>query len=142
MARHSNQAFLLLITVISTTLAAVLITGQSSANSGRLADNYPGPLDSARVTALAVQLRPGMDGIALIDTANSTICIYQYQAHRPVHDSFVLLAARSFRYDCQLVEYNTAEPRPEQVRQLIQQAQVGSQNGSVTETKPVTTDKK
>ena len=72
----------------------------------------PATASIAAVDAIPVQIRPGIEGIALIDKQNYTICIYQYQMHRPDHESLVLLAARSFRYDVLLEDFNTAEPKP------------------------------
>ena len=76
----------------------------------------------ATVEAIPIQLRPGIEGIALIDKENYTICIYQYQTHRPNHESLVLLAARSFRYDVLLEDYNTAEPKPGELKERILKA--------------------
>ena len=76
----------------------------------------------AAVEAIAIQLRPGIEGIALIDKENQTICIYQYQTHRPNQESLVLLAARSFRYDVLLEDYNTADPKPGELKERILKA--------------------
>lgn len=122
MARHTNQAVLLLITIVSTTIAAIMFSQYSWAVGPSGSTDNETIKSVNQIEALAVQLRPGIDGIALIDKELYTICIYQYQGHRPIHERFVLLSARSFRYDRQLEDYNTAEPRPDQVRQILEQA--------------------
>ena len=110
--------FVLLGVVISALVALSLLSRQKTA----LAQN--GPLgvpdtDLAMVEAMPIQLMHGIQGIVLIDKKNYSLCIYQYQQHRPGQQRLVLLAARSFRYDIQLQEYNTAEPTPTTVKQLI-----------------------
>ncbi|MCF7959059.1 MAG: hypothetical protein K9M57_11485, partial [Phycisphaerae bacterium] len=39
--------------------------------------------------------------------------------HLPAHQHFSLLAARSFKYDVLLEDYNTGEPRPATVKELL-----------------------
>ena len=81
--------------------------------------------EPANVELIPVQLSPNNQGFVILDKQNHTMCLYQYQATRPAHERLVLLAARSFRYDTQLEDYNTAEPRPEAVRRLLEQAREG-----------------
>ena len=113
--------FVLLVVTISALLAVSLLSRQKTA----LARNDPlEPPDSdlATVQAIPIQLMHGIQGIALIDKKNYTLCIYQLQQHRPGQQKLVLLATRSFRYDIQLQEFNTAEPTPAMVKQLINHA--------------------
>jgi len=117
---HSVPAALLVITIISTTLAVVMV-GRQPAAVARQAGSVSTDGQPADVVAMPIQIQPGVDGIALIDKKNHTMCIYQYQTHRHAHERLVLLAARSFRYDCLLEDYNTAEPRPAAVQQLLEQ---------------------
>ena len=71
------------------------------------------------VISYPFQTRAGYDAIALIDTDSKVICIYQYQDNRSGNSPLKLLAARSYRYDTLLKDYNTAEPRPEDVKKLL-----------------------
>ena len=117
------RTFWLGVALASTTLAVILLTLLTPLK----ADTPPMPTsspDSADVLAFPLQLAPGIDGLALIDRKNYAICIYQYQARRPAHERFSLVAARNFRYDCQLQQLNT-DPPLEQVRQwLIRASQI------------------
>ncbi|MCK4628249.1 MAG: hypothetical protein KAT56_04560 [Sedimentisphaerales bacterium] len=114
-----GTTLLLLITIVSTAIVVILFSRQLTAVSEKPAIEEPDG-EIAVVEAFAVQIRPGVEGIALVDKKHHTICLYQYQAHRPAHEGLVLLSARSFRYDVQLEDYNTAEPRPAEVKQLLQ----------------------
>ena len=106
-----GQVLLLAITVISAIAAVVLLSREGSAG---------GPQTGDSITAIPIRLSAKSDGIALIDTSNCTICIYQYRLGEPAHESLALLAVRSFRYDVQLEEYNIASPRPGEVRKLLE----------------------
>jgi hypothetical protein len=48
--------------------------------------------------------------------------IYEIDLRGPAHKRLTLLAARSWRYDRRLERYNTAEPTPEQVKSLLDNA--------------------
>ena len=67
-----------------------------------------------------VQLERDVYGIAMVDTVGQTIWIYQLSNRGPVYNRLKLLAARSWKYDKLLEQYNTAEPKPEQVKALLQ----------------------
>jgi hypothetical protein len=72
--------------------------------------------------AFPVEVRPGYEAIALIDKENETLSLYQYDFSRVSHERLVLLAARSFRYDRMLEDYNTAQPRPDEIKQRVMQS--------------------
>ena len=108
----------LLITVLSTTGAVFLLSRQLTAQSGQEEKLAP----PAALTAFPIQIAPGFDGIVLIDHQNRNLCIYQYNARNPAHERLTLLAARNFRYDLQLEDYNNAAPRPGTVKEWLGRA--------------------
>ncbi len=118
---HSGQPLLLAITMASTILAVFLL---SRGPAVWAADPVPDQIAnrSDDIVAIPISIKMGVEGIALIDRSNQTICIYQYQAHLPAHQRFSLLSARSFKYDVLLEDYNTAEPRPAAVKELLEQS--------------------
>ncbi len=71
---------------------------------------------------MVVGLQLGRDsyGLAMVDTVGQTLWIYEINKHGPSHNRLKLLAARSWRYDRLLKQYNTAEPKPEQVKLLLE----------------------
>ena len=108
-----------MVTVLATVMAIILLVDKVPAqqqNQDQLLSQ------SAHVTAFPVQIRPGYDAIALIDHQNQTICLYQYTLNSPAHQRFSLLAARSFKYDSKLTDYNNADPRPEDVKQWLERS--------------------
>ena len=72
------------------------------------------------VLVIPVQLERDSYGLAMVDTVGQTMWIYEINPNGPAHKRLRLLAARSWRYDRLLQQYNTAEPRPEQVKLLLE----------------------
>ena len=72
------------------------------------------------ILVIPVQVELDSYGLAMVDTVNETLWIYELSSRGPVHSRLRLLAARSWRYDKLLRQYNTAEPKPEQVRILLE----------------------
>ena len=113
----------LLVVFVSTFMAVVFLSRQDPARAlaGVSSDAVNSP-PSATVTAFPFQLGTGIEGIALIDPENQTICIYQYELRKAAHERFSLVAARSFSNDCLLTDYNNAEPNPETVKKWVLRA--------------------
>ena len=72
------------------------------------------------IMVIPVQLERDSYGLAMVDTVGQTLWIYEINKHGPSHNRLKLLAARSWRYDRLLKQYNTAEPKPEQVKLLLE----------------------
>lgn len=72
------------------------------------------------IMVIPVQIARDSYGLAMVDTAEQTLWIYEINNRGPAHNRLRLLAARSWRYDRHLQQYNTAEPKPEQVRILLE----------------------
>ena len=70
--------------------------------------------------AVTVQLDRESYGLAMIDTVNETMWVYGINVHGPAHSRLKLLAARSWKYDKLLEGYNTAEPKPQQVKTMLE----------------------
>jgi hypothetical protein len=56
----------------------------------------------------------------MVDTVGQTLWIYELNSRGPAYNRLKLFAARSWQYDRRLKQYNTAEPKPEQVRMLLE----------------------
>jgi hypothetical protein len=111
------RTFWLVLAIASTTLAVVLLCQMPPVQANPLAASAS-PSEPAPITAFSLQLGPGLEGIAVIDRQNYNICIYQYQPRKPAHQRFELVAARNFRYDLQLQQFNT-EPSLDTVKQWL-----------------------
>ncbi len=75
---------------------------------------------SSEISAVPIQIERDKYGLAMVDTVNQTLWIYEINSTGPAHNRLRLIAARSWRYDRLLKQYNTAEPKPEQVRMLLE----------------------
>lgn len=72
------------------------------------------------ILVVPVQIERDKYGLAMVDTVSQTLWIYELNSRGPAHNRLRLFAARSWKYDRLLKQYNTAEPKPEQVRMLLE----------------------
>lgn len=82
---------------------------------------------SPPITAVPVQLSRDAYGLAMIDTQTQTLWLYEFNTRGQAFDHLRLIAARSFKYDRQLTEWNTAAPTPTQVKQIVESMQAQQQ---------------
>jgi hypothetical protein len=76
----------------------------------------------AGVFIMPAQFSTNLWGCYLMDVDAQTICAYQYL---PGEHQLRLMAARNFTYDRRLKNYNTANPSPNEVKDLIEKEQAG-----------------
>ena len=72
------------------------------------------------VLVIPIQLARDSYGLAMIDNAGQTLWVYEFNNRGPAYSRLKLWAARSWQYDRQLQRYNTDEPKPEQVKLLLE----------------------
>lgn len=72
------------------------------------------------ILVIPVQIERDSYGLAMVDTVSQTLWLYEINNRGPAHSRLRLLAARSWRYDRLLQQYNTSEPKPEQVKMLLE----------------------
>lgn len=73
------------------------------------------------VSVVPIQLGHESYGLAMIDTKSENIWVYEINTHGPAHSRLKLIAARSWHYDKMLEEYNSAQPKPSEVKGIIEQ---------------------
>ena len=76
----------------------------------------------AGVFIMPAQFSTNLWGCYLMDVDAQTLCVYQYF---PGEKQLRLVAARNFKYDRRLANYNTASPSPSEVKELIEKEQAG-----------------
>ncbi len=103
---------------IGLALATVFFAGTKFNSPTPLHAQYQ-PNPDNNILVVPIQFERDSYGIAMVDTAGQTIWIYQLSERGPAYSRLKLLAARSWRYDKLLEQYNTAEPKPEQVKALL-----------------------
>jgi len=82
---------------------------------------------NSEILVVPIQIEREKYGLAMVDMVNQTLWIYELNSIGPAHNRLRLLAARSWQYDRLLKQYNTAEPKPEQVRMLLEEEELGKQ---------------
>ncbi len=66
------------------------------------------------------QLSPNVWGVYMMDIDSQTLQVYQYT---PGDNLLKLKAARSFKYDRRLQNFNSGSPTPDEVKQLVEREQ-------------------
>jgi hypothetical protein len=72
------------------------------------------------VLVVPIQIDRDNYGIAMVDTNRQSLWIYELNRRAAAHNRLRLLAARSWKYDKLLEDYNTAEPKPNQIKALLE----------------------
>ncbi len=72
------------------------------------------------ILVVPIQVDRDSYGIAMVDTVAQTLWIYEMNNRGPAHSRLRLLAARSWKYDRLLQQYNTDELKPQQVKMLLE----------------------
>ena len=87
------------------------------------------------ISVIPVQLTRDSYGLAMVDMAGQTLWLYEIDNRSPAHNRLRLLAARSWKYDRLLENYNTADPKPEQVKLMLEKLtqQQKPQNSEIQE---------
>jgi hypothetical protein len=85
-----------------------------------IAEAIPQEGYQGRVLVVPLQIDRDSYGIAMVDTTLQNLWIYKVDGRAPAYNRLRLLAARSWEYDKLLEEYNTAEPKPQQVKELLE----------------------
>jgi hypothetical protein len=82
---------------------------------------------NSEILVVPIKIEREKYGLAMVDTVGQTLWIYELNSTGPAHSRLRLLAARSWQYDRLLKQYNTAEPKPEQVRMLLEEEELDKQ---------------
>jgi hypothetical protein len=120
LALWANAAFLALIAVCLFSRPNV-----PSLLPAAYAQNQPPIAGGAGMFVMPAQLSPNTWGCYLLDVDNQTLTCYQYW---PGDKNLRLHASRSIKWDRKLENFNTENPSPRQVKNLIDKAQA---NGGV-----------
>jgi len=118
MVSRTEKRWLLPALIVVGVLCIFFIGGKSGSPTNAQADLQA--VTEGRILVIPVQIGRDSYGLAMVDTVGETLWIYELSSRGPTHKRLELLAARSWRYDRLLQQYNTAEPKPEQVRILLE----------------------
>ena len=129
-APRSNNSLVWALWVNAGLLAVILIvllgrTGAPSILPAAFAQNQPPIAGGAGVFVMPAQMQQNVWGCYLLDVDNKTLCAYQFY---PGEKKLRLTAARSYRYDTKLENYNT-EMSPREVKALLDKQGVNTGNG-------------
>lgn len=117
-------------------LCLLFVGGKSGSPANAQAERQSGP--KGEILVIPVQLERDSYGLAMVDTGTQTLWVYELNSRGPAHNRLRLLATRNWRYDRLLQQYNTAEPKPEQVKVLLEN--LGRQQKNQNNEKPQGSD--
>jgi hypothetical protein len=106
-------------------LACILIGRDSRTGSwpamlpAAYAQNQPAIAGGAGVFIMPGQVSDHTWGCFLLDVDSQTLCAYQFKGGKSLLE---LIAARSYKFDRRLAEYNTV-PKPRDIEQILQEEQ-------------------
>ena len=118
MKSTSKDAWLLPATIISVSLLILSLSTVLAPRATAIADYEP--ISDGQIMAVPVRVGQGGFGLAMIDTFNQTMWVYEFNNRGAAHNRLRLLAARSYKYDRLLQQYNNSEPTPSSVKQLLE----------------------
>ena len=101
-----------LLSVIATCLLLELGFGASSATAQVTS------VGGSDMLVVGGQITKDSYGLYLVDTKKQSLCVFQWL---PGTRKLRLMAARTFKYDVQLDEYNADKPTPGEVKLLVEQ---------------------
>lgn len=124
---HRQQTALWVIVVLLAIIATALVTGRDDSALFRsvFAQNaaLPRSMEGARgIYAFTGQIGARNYGLFMLDVDTGTVWCYELQRSGATGEpQLKLLAARSWVFDRYLEEFNTADPIPSEVREMVQQ---------------------
>ncbi len=115
-------------------LVAMLARGSSPVlTAPAMADQ--GQIGGGGVYLMPGQIAPNVFGVYMLDIDAQTLMVYQYA---PGERQLSLKAARSYRYDRRLQNFNTGSPTPAEVKELLDREQQPARGLGSTNSTPGT----
>jgi hypothetical protein len=119
MNSKTERKWLLPAVIAGAVLCLIFMAGRFGPPAKAHAELQAGATDSG-ISVIPVQLARDSYGLAMIDTIEQTIWLYEIDNRPPAHNRLRLLAARSWEYDRRLKNYNTSDPKPDQVKMMLE----------------------
>lgn len=130
MKRQTDK--LLLFGILAVAMIYVWVLG-SRLKTPTIAEATPQETSQGEVLVVPIQIDRDNYGIAMVDTNRQSLWIYELNRRAAAHNRLRLLAARSWKYDKLLEDYNTAEPKPKQIKELLERLGSGNSLTSALE---------
>jgi hypothetical protein len=125
MVSGTEKRWLLLTFIVLGVLTLFFVGSKLGSPASAQAELQTG--SNSEILVVPIQIERDKYGLAMVDTVGQTLWIYELNSTGPAHSRLRLLAARSWQYDRLLKQYNTAELKPEQVRMLLEEEELGKQ---------------
>lgn len=122
-SRRTNIALWLI--AIALLANAVVMAWPHNKNNGIFSDNSlqaqipPGGLSHHGIYIMPAQLSQKSWGMVVVDTHRQVFCVYRLLEGA---SRLRLIAARNFRYDLRLKDFNNTAPTPAQIKTMVEHA--------------------
>jgi hypothetical protein len=113
--------------VLAAILVALLARNNTSLLPAAYGQNQPNIAGGGGIFVMPGQLSANTWGCYLLDVDTQTLCAYEYL---PGAKNLRLAAARDFKWDRKLKEFNTSAPTPREVKALIDKQEAGAAVGN------------
>lgn len=130
---RQNQPLVIALYLNAALLAGILIALLSGPrmpsflSSAFAAGPAPQPIaGGSGIYLMPAQFSQNQWGCYVMDVDAQTLCAYQWMGDKKLR----LVAARSFRHDRQLHDFNTDNPTPEEVRKLVELEKAGRRDNA------------
>jgi len=125
---RSNKSLIMALWANAALLAVIAVVLLNRGNapsflSSAYAQNQPPIAGGAGVFVMPAQMQSNVWGCYLLDVDSKTLCAYQFY---PGEKKLRLTAARSYRYDTKLENYNTELP-PKEIKAMFDRQAAGQQ---------------
>jgi hypothetical protein len=123
--RHPLALPLYLNAALLVVVLAVLLSRDNSPRlvpvaMGQVGQQPLAPAGGAGLFLMPAQFSENIWGCYIMDVDQQNLCAYTVTGNPP---KLKLVAARNFRYDRRLANYNTDRPTPAEVKELVEKAQ-------------------
>lgn len=127
---RTSEKWLVVAALLAAVMAGALI-GRTWVQPSAFAEAPLAGYSDGQVVVVPVQTGRDSYGLAMADMRAERLWVYEIEPRGPARKRLRLLAARNWHHDKLLDEYNTAEPTPAQVKEMVEKlgdnrkAQVG-----------------
>ena len=119
--QKKTNLFRVAITAVAGFLLGGAVLHMSAHPEARAANDLYDELigDGSSVMVVPMQLGREQYGLAMVDTKNQTLWIYEISNRKAGFSQLRLMAARSWEFDRKLKEFNSGEPSPQYIKNIL-----------------------
>jgi len=115
LSKLNTSSVLALVCLVAISMLAISSFTSSNAQP---VESYQ--LNDNDIIVVPIQLGRDAYGLAMVDKNKKNIWIYETNSRTASGSKLKLIAARNYKFDAMLEQYNSSDPSPEQVRMILE----------------------